>query len=183
MSVKHTATKRLVYCGAALALAFIASYLQLVKMPWGGSVTLCSMLIICLTGYWYGLRTGLITGFAYGILQFLQEPVMLTFFQVCCDYLLGFAALGLAGAFRHSKNGLVKGYLLAILSRGAFHTLGGYLYWMEYIPEDFPGSLIFIYPFIYNYSFILAEGILTLVIIHLPPMAKALNQLKQHATA
>lgn len=183
MSVKQSAAKPLVFCGAALALAFIASYLQIIKMPLGGSVTLCSMLIICLIGYWYGVRVGLVAGFAYGILQFLQEPIVLTFFQVCCDYLLGFAALGLAGAFRNKKNGLVKGYLLAVLVRGAFHTLGGYLYWMEYIPEDFPQKLVFMYPFIYNYSFILAEAVLTLIVINLPPMAKALAQLKQYATA
>lgn len=183
MSVKPSATKTLVYCGAALALAFIASYIQLIKMPWGGSVTLCSMLFICLIGYWYGIRIGLIAGFAYGILQFFQEPIMLTFFQVCCDYLLGFAALGLAGAFRQSKNGLVKGYLLGIVLRGAFHTLGGYLYWMEYVPETFPQPLVFLYPLIYNYSYILAEGVLTLIIIHLPPVAKALAQLKHNATA
>ena len=41
-------TKQLVFCAAAIALAFITSYIKILKMPWGGSVTLCSMLFIVL---------------------------------------------------------------------------------------------------------------------------------------
>ncbi|MDO4267666.1 MAG: energy-coupled thiamine transporter ThiT [Eubacteriales bacterium] len=172
-------TKQLVFCGAAMALAYLTSYIKLVpRMPFGGSVTLFSMLFICLIGYWYGVRTGIMTGLAYGILQFIQEPFVLSLFQVCCDYVFAFAALGLAGLFAKSKNGLVKGYILGILARGLFHTIGGYLYWMDYMPENFPRQLAMFYPIIYNYSYILAEGILTLIVISLPPVKKGLAQIK-----
>lgn len=181
-SGKKMSTKQLVYCGVAMALAFITSYLKLFGMPFGGSVTLFSMLFICLIGYWYGLKVGILTGLAYGILQFLQEPYVLSFFQVCCDYILAFAALGLSGVFHKSKNGLLKGYILGILARGAFHALGGYLYWMDYMPDNFPQSLTAIYPFVYNYSYILAEGALTVILIMLPPVSKALAQVKRAAT-
>ena len=40
----------------------MASYIRVFKMPWGGSVTLCSMLFICLIGYWYGVKTGVMAG-------------------------------------------------------------------------------------------------------------------------
>ena len=139
------------------------------------------MLFICLIGYWYGLKVGILTGLAYGILQFLQEPYVLSIFQVCCDYVLAFAALGLSGLFHKSKNGLVKGYLLGILARGAFHALGGYLYWMDYMPDNFPQSLSAIYPLVYNYSYILAEGVITVIVIMLPPVSKALAQVKRTA--
>ncbi|MBS5066108.1 MAG: energy-coupled thiamine transporter ThiT [Hungatella hathewayi] len=181
-SGKKMSTKQLVYCGVAMALAFITSYLKLFGLPFGGSVTLFSMLFICLIGYWYGLKVGILTGLAYGILQFLQEPFVLSFFQVCCDYILAFAALGLSGIFHKSKNGLLKGYILGILGRGAFHALGGYLYWMDYMPDNFPQSLTAIYPFVYNYSYILAEGVLTVILIMLPPVSKALAQVKRAAT-
>lgn len=179
---KHTlSTKQLVFCGAAMALAFVASYIRLFHMPYGGSVTLFSMLFICLIGYWYGIQTGILTGLAYGIPQFLQEPFVLSLFQVCCDYVLAFAGLGLAGAFANSKNGLAKGYLLGILARGFFHALGGYLYWMDYMPENFPQSIAQLYPIVYNYSYILAEGVLTLIVISLPPVKKGLEQIKKMA--
>ena len=181
-SGKKMSTKQLVYCGVAMALAFITSYLKLFGLPFGGSVTLFSMLFICLIGYWYGLKVGILTGLAYGILQFLQERFVLSFFQVCCDYILAFAALGLSGVFHKSKNGLLKGYILGILARGAFHALGGYLYWMDYMPDNFPQSLTAIYPFVYNYSYILAEGVLTVILIMLPPVSKALAQVKRAAT-
>ncbi len=174
-------TKQMVFCAMAMALSFLTSYIKLFSAPWGGSITLCSMLFICLIGNWYGVRVGILTGLAYGILQFLQEPFVLSFFQVCCDYVLAFAALGLAGLFCKSKNGLVKGYLAGILARGAFHALGGYLYWMEYMPENFPQALRPVYPIVYNYSYILAEGIITLLIISLPPVAKALAEVRRKA--
>ena len=65
-------TKQLVFCAMAMALSFLTSYIKLFSAPWGGSITLCSMLFICLIGYWYGTRVGILTGLAYGILQFLQ---------------------------------------------------------------------------------------------------------------
>ena len=161
-STRKMTTQQLVTCAVALALAYVTSYIKIFKLPFGGSVTLFSMLFIVLIGYWYGAKIGILTGLVYGIFQFLQEPYVLSLFQVCCDYILAFGAMGIAGFFSKSKkHGLVKAYLAAILARGAFHALGGYLYWMDYMPSDFPKSLTALYPIIYNYSFILAEGILT----------------------
>lgn len=176
-------TKQLVTCAVALALAYVTAYIRLFKLPFGGSVTLCSMLFIALIGYWYGVRIGILTGLAYGIFQFLQEPYVLSFFQVCCDYILAFGFMGLSGLFKNSKKyGLQKAYLTAILARGAFHALGGYLYWMDYMPENFPKSLAAFYPIIYNYSYILLEGALTLVIISIPSVTKALNRIRNNVT-
>ena len=174
-------TKQLVFCAMAMALAFITSYIKLWEMPWGGSITLCSMLFIVLVGNWYGVGTGILVGLAYGVLQFIQEPYVLSFFQVCCDYILAFAALGVAGFFAKSKNGLLKGYIAAGLARGVFHVIGGYLYWMDYMPDNFPQSLKSIYPIAYNYSYILPEMIITIVVILIPAVAKGSNRVRQTA--
>ena len=178
---KKMSTKQLVFCGIVMALAFVTSYIKIFEMPWGGSVTLCSMLFIVLIGNWYGVKTGFAVGLAYSILQFIQEPFVLSFFQVCCDYFLAFAALGAAGFFAKSSQGPIKGYIAAVLARGAFHALGGYLYWMDYMPESFPQSLKSIYPIAYNYSFLLAEGVITIMILSIPAVSKALNQVKRMA--
>ena len=97
-------TKQLVFCAAAMALAFVTSYVKIFQMPWGGSVTLCSMLFIVLVANWYGVGTGVLVGLAYGILQFIQEPYVLSFFQVCCDYILAFAALGVWQDFLQKRS-------------------------------------------------------------------------------
>lgn len=177
----HWRAKKLVFSAVCLALAFILSYLQPYKLPWGGSVTLFSMLFICLIGNWYGLRTGLVVAFTYSILQFLQGggTYILTPLQVCCDYFFAFTALGFSGVFSGKKNGLIKGYLLGILLRGAFHSLGGYLYWMDYMPDTFPKSLSTIYPIVYNYSYILIEGIVTILILCIPAVKSTFNRIKQ----
>lgn len=178
---KKMTTKQLVFCAMAMALAFITSYIKIFGMPWGGSVTLCSMLFIVLVANWYGVQTGIFVGLAYGILQFIQEPYVLSFFQVCCDYILAFAALGVAGFFAKSSHGLVKGYIVAVLARGAFHALGGYLYWMDYMPENFPQALKGLYPIVYNYSYLLAEAVITVIIISIPAVEKGLNNVKKSA--
>jgi len=138
------------------------------------------MLFICLIGYWYGNKIGLITGFAYGILQFIQEPYFLNVFQMCCDYLFAFVALGLAGTFAGKKHGLIKGYLLAVFVRGVFHSIGGYLFWMSYMPDNFPKSISAIYPIVYNYSFLGVEAMLTIVVLSIPSVQKALENIKRN---
>ena len=169
-------TKQLVYSAVAIALAVVCSMIKFANLPMGGSVTLFSMLFIALIGYWYGPEVGLMSGFAYGFLEFAQDggSYILSPMQACMDYIFAFAALGLSGFFYQKKNGLIKGYILAILVRGLFHTIGGYLYWMDYMPDNFPKSLAAIYPIVYNYSYILAEAVITLIVISLPPVKKAL---------
>ena len=176
-------TKQLIFCAASMALAFVTLYIKIFEMPWGGSVTLCSMLFIVMAANWYGVKTGVLVGLAYGILQFIQEPYVLSFFQVCCDYVLAFAALGVAGFFARSPKGLIKGYAAAVLARGAFHALGGYLYWMSYMPDTFPQSLKGVYPIVYNYSFLLVEALITAAVISVPAVASALNQVKRTAVS
>lgn len=180
---RRMSAKQLTFCAASIALAFATSYIKIFKMPWGGSVTLCSMLFIVLAANWYGVKVGILVGLAYGLLQFIQEPYVLSIFQVCCDYVLAFAALGVAGFFSRSRRGLIKGYAAAVLARGAFHALGGYLYWMSYMPDNFPQSLKSIYPIVYNYSFLLLEAVLTAAVISVPAVASALNQVKRTAVS
>ena len=181
---KLFSTKQLVFSAVMLALGFATSYVQLIKMPWGGSVTLFSMLFVTLIGYWYGPKIGLTCAFAYGIMQFLQGggTYILSPMQACLDYFFAFAALGVSGFFYKKKNGLVIGYIVAILARGLFHTIGGYIYWMDYMPESFPSSLAAIYPICYNYAYILLEGVVTVIILMLPPVKKAMNYAKRVAT-
>lgn len=179
---KKMSTRQLVFCAMAMALAFVTSYIKIFTLPWGGSITLCSMLFIVLVANWYGVQTGILVGLAYGILQFVQEPYVLSFFQVCCDYILAFAALGVAGFFAKSSHGLVKGYIAAVIARGAFHALGGYLYWRDYMPSNFPKALTSVYPIVYNYSYLIAEAVITLIIISIPAVAKGLARIKQTAT-
>ena len=174
--------KVITFTAVCIALGFALSYVKLFHFPWGGSITLCSMLMIALIGYFFGPVTGLIGAFLYGILQFFQGGAyVLSPLQVCLDYFVAFTALGVTGFFKDKKNGLLIGYILGIIIRGALHAIGGYLYWMDYMPEEFPASLAVIYPIVYNYAYILGEGIITVILISLPPVKNALARVKAMA--
>ena len=169
----------LAFVGISIALAFATSYIKF-ELPMGGSITLFSMFFICYIGYLYGIKVGFITAFAYSLLAFMQSggTYFLTPFQVCCDYFFAFTALGVSAFWSKKKNGLLIGYIVACLIRGLFHTIGGYMYWMEYMPEWFPQALKALYSPIYNYSYILAEMVITIIVISLPPVKKALTHIE-----
>ena len=171
--------RTLAFVGISIALAFVTSYIKF-ELPMGGSVTLFSMFFICYIGYLYGIKVGFITAFAYSLLAFMQTGAtyFLTPFQVCCDYFFAFTALGIAAFWHKKKNGLLWGYIVACIARGLFHTIGGYMYWMDYMPEWFPKALTAVYSPIYNYSYILAEMIITIIVISLPPVKKALGYIE-----
>jgi len=173
-------TRQLVFSAVALAIAFPLSYVKIFHLPWGGSVTLCSMFFVTLIGSWYGAGTGFAAAFAYSLLQFIQggSSWMLSPMQVGMDYLFAFTALGASGFLKGKKNGVLIGYLIAIFLRGLFHTIGGYLYWMDYMPDTFPKAFAFAYPVVYNYSYILLEGLLTVILLMLPPVRKALQRVE-----
>ena len=181
---KKISPKQLAICGILLALSFVLSSVPFLKlhMPYGGSVTLFTMFMICFAGYLYGARVGLLVAFAYSLLQFWDgASYMLSPFQVCCDYIFAFTALGIAGIFMGKKHGLTIGFIVGCILRGLFHTIGGYLYWMDYMPENFPASLAMLYPVIYNYSYILAEMVLTLIVLQIPPIKKMIARLESMA--
>ena len=95
MSARHLA-----FCAVSVALAMVTSMIKLYSFPFGGSVTLFSMLFICLPGYFFGVGTGVLTAAAYGILQLIIEPYIYFPIQVIVDYVLAFGALGCLMAAR-----------------------------------------------------------------------------------
>ena len=100
-------------CALMLALSVVLSYIKFFSLPFDGSITLFSMLPICLISIKYGISWGLGTAFCYSWFQILQggvfgwglTPTMLIA-SLFLDYLLAFTVLGLAGIFR--KKGLTS---------------------------------------------------------------------------
>lgn len=175
---KQITTRQLIFSAMAMALAMVTSMIKLFDAPMGGSVTLCSMLFITLIGYWYGPRVGILTGVAYGILQLVIDPYILSLPQMFVDYPLAFGALGMSGFFSNSKDGLQKGYLLGIFGRWVFAFLSGYIFFAYYAWDGWNPAA---YSAVYNLSYIAIEGAITLVLISLPPVKNALLAVKKQA--
>ncbi|MCM1267174.1 MAG: energy-coupled thiamine transporter ThiT [Bacteroidales bacterium] len=170
--------KQLAFCAMSIALGTVLSEIKIIDFPWGGSATLLSMFVICLPGYFFGLGAGLMTSIAYGVLQLLIDPYVLYPMQLVLDYLLAFGALGLSGLFANAKKGLLKGYLAGILGRYVFVSLSGWIFFAEYAWE---GWLPLPYSLVYNGIYIFAEGAITLIILALPPVQKAVGAVKKMA--
>lgn len=170
--------KQLTFSALCLALAFVMSNIKLFKLPMGGSVTLFSMFFVCFIGYLYGARVSLSAAFAYGLLQMVIDPYIISVPQLLCDYILAFGALGLAGFFHNKKHGLGLGYLVGILGRFFFSTLSGVIFFADYAPE---GMSPLAYSAAYNGSYIAAEGALTTIVLLIPAVHIALSRIKIEA--
>ncbi len=143
---RNEKTKRLTLSAVLIALGTVLSLLIVFKWPWGGSITVCSMLPLAVIGYTYGVKWGLLSGFVYGVLQALLGASMSQAFAgmnagsavaiLCLDYLLAFSVIGLSGMFKGKiKNhavALVIGTVIAVLARYLVHTVSGYIFYASY---------------------------------------------------
>ena len=169
--------RKLVFCAMAIGLATVLSCIKIFSFPWGGSITLLSMFMAVLPGYFFGIGPGIMACLAYGALQLLIDPYVISPVQLVVDYFLAFGALGLSGLFKDAKNGLLKGYMTAVLGRYAFAVISGWIFFAEYAWE---GWGIF-YSLTYNGIYIFAEMALTIIVISLPPVKSAINRVKAEA--
>ena len=112
----------------AISLSFVLSCICLYKMPDGGSVTAASMLPLLLFSAMNGVGPGFLAGLLYGVLQALQGGIAgLSFGMLLLDFLLPFAAVGLAGLAKELPEswGLYPSIIAAALARILFHTMSG----------------------------------------------------------
>ena len=168
--------KNLAFCGLLIALATVTSFIKIFSFPFGGSVTLLSMLFIVLAGYFYGPKLGILTAVVYGLTQLVIDPQIYYPMQVVMDYVLAFGALGLGSFMWKKKHGLITGYLIGVTGRFLFSSLSGYIFFAEYAWEGWSPIL---YTLAYNGAYIYAETAITMVLLFLPPVKKAITKVKQ----
>ncbi|MBR6294254.1 MAG: energy-coupled thiamine transporter ThiT [Lachnospiraceae bacterium] len=170
-------TRILVEGAVMLALATALSYIRIYKLPWGGSITLFSMLPIVLFSIRRGLKAGLAVSFLFSLIQFFQgigdglfgwglTPFML----IACillDYIIAFTVLGLGGLFRKKKTaGWIGGIVIAIALRFVMHFLSGVVIWESFgeLWEGFSTDSTVLYSLLYNGSYMLPELVITTVV-------------------
>ena len=183
-SSKKWTAKMVAYGALAIALSFVLSCIRLYRMPTGGSVTPGSMLPLMLFSVSFGVGPGLLAGLAYGALQYLQGGWWLNVWQFLLDYLLAFAALGLAGiAHNKSDKWLYLSIPIAALGRAVCAILAG-LMWVADTPvsELVIGSTQFnsplLYSIVYNGAYLIPDTIICLVLAFLiaKPLVKIMKQ-------
>ena len=160
-------TKRLTESAMLIALAVVLELvgrMVIPPMPFGGQLTLVSMLPVVLISYRHGVRWGLTAGFGYGLVQmalgaqtvtaafqpgYFGDGVLIVNALIMClfDYVLAYTLLGLGGCFRGMirRRGvaLMCGSLVALGGRYLAHVVSGYVLfsgWAEWFftQEGFP---------------------------------------------
>lgn len=169
--------RRLCEGAIMVAIAQILSYIKLWEMPWGGSIVLAMVPIILFSVRW-GLGSGLLAGFVFGVLQFMFDGGFAISWQsIIGDYLLAFTVLGLAGLMKGKKLGVFWGTLIGGVARFLVHYVVGATIWAAYMPDTFFGMTMtspWIYSLLYNIAYMGPNIIITLVIFGLlyVPMKK-----------
>lgn len=170
--------KALTYSAIAIAISFVLSQFKIITMPQGGTLTPFSMLFIISIGYFFGVRTGILAGVVYGLLQLAFGGWVMHPIQLLLDYPLAFGALGLSGLFMKQKYGLAYGVIVGCAARFFFHFLSGVIFFGSYAPE---GWNTLVYSAWYNFSYVGVEGILTAAIVAIAPVSSAFKRVKQMA--
>ena len=142
----------------------LCSKMFIPELPFGGQVTLVSMLPVVLISYRHGVKWGLVSGAAYAMIEmaigaktvtaafqpgYFGDGVMLLNALIMCvlDYLVAFTVLGLGGIFRdrieNRGKALCCGAIVALGCRYLAHILSGYILfagWAEWFftQEGFP---------------------------------------------
>lgn len=161
-----------------LALAFVLSYIKLFDLPQGGAVTAASLLPIVAFAYSYGLAPGLVVGVAYGLLQMIQDPWIVTPVQAILDYPLAFACIALAAVARKLPDswGWLVGMALAAVGRFVCHTFTGVVFFAEY--AEGTGLSPFVYSVSYN-SFVFVDMAICAVVMAFPQVRRALKRMTE----
>ena len=162
-------SKSIVMAGICVSLSFALSFIKLFKLPFGGSVTLVSMLPIMVFAYVYGIKKGLIVGLVYGLLQALQDPFIVHGAQFLLDYPIAFAMTGFAGILSKWKRidnlPQIKFAISAFIGGGlryVAHVLSGVFAFGAYA-LDAGAENIWTYSIIYN-TYVLIDVILVTVV-------------------
>ncbi len=171
--MQHKKIIALTECAVMIAAATVLSLVKIWNMPLGGSVTLLSMLPICLVAIKHGSAWGLASSFVYSIIQLIFGITMdgllgwgltPTSLIACIfvDYIFAFTVLGLAGLLRgHGRVGMCAGIAIAIALRFVCHLISGTLIFASWTPESF-GTNYLLYSVCYNGAYMLPEMVFTM---------------------
>ena len=185
-------TKILAEGAVMVALATVLSFLKVVQFPWGGSITVLSMLPIAVFALRYGVKKGLAVSFVYSLIQLGQgilidgllgwglTPVSL----IACiflDYIGAFSLLCFAGVFGNKKMaGIIGGVILAMVLRFALHYFSGVAIFHSFgeLWDGFSTDNTWLYSLLYNGAYMLPETVFTtvgaLLLFKTPQMRKLL---------
>jgi len=158
--MSKTDSRLLAEIAISISLASVLSQIRIFTMPYGGSVTLGSMIPILLIALRRDLKVGLTTGAIYGLIQILLDGMIYHPVSMFLDFPLAFGVIGFVALFKKRPMvGTVVVFFLRFLS----HFTSGVVFWWMYAPE---GMSPIVYSAIYNGGYIFAEMVISLIFVY-----------------
>ena len=176
--MRNKTTRMLAESAVLIAVATILSMLK-IDLPFGGGVTIASMLPIILLSHRWGWKNGLLSAFVYSGVQLMlgldnvgyATSFVMAVGVVMLDYIIAYTALGFSGCFDAVFGKTLKSVVVGIAAtftvRFVCHVISGAWIWGEWMPESFmnmPMTSKWVYSFLYNGWYMLAELVVTEVI-------------------
>ena len=165
--------QRLTECSMMIAFSFVLSIFKLAELPYGGSVTMASMLPMVIIAHRHGIRWGISTAIINSLIQLLLGLKYFAYFSnwqslvalALFDYIIAYAVFGLSGIFKKAvkKQNLsfMLGILLSCSLRYFCHVISGATVWAGL---SIPTNAALIYSFGYNATYIIPDTLVLLVV-------------------
>ncbi|MBE6782130.1 MAG: proton-coupled thiamine transporter YuaJ [Ruminococcaceae bacterium] len=184
--MSRTYLRKLTVSAILIALATGLSFIKLWQNPWGGSVTLLSMLPIVLIPILFGTRWGLFAAFVNSLVQFGVGFIKMMSWgmdarmwigAVVFDFVVAYTVLGLAAIFaKKGTLGLSLGIIISLTLRFISHFISGYIFFDSWMPETFTNPAV--YSLVYNGTYMLPELILTLTAVLILYKTSTISRIK-----
>lgn len=174
--MKNKSSKQIVAmieCSMMIALSTVFSLLKIVDMPYGGSVTIASMLPIVIAAYRHGFLWGLGTALTNSVIQLLLGVNNLSYFStwqsilaiILLDYIVAFGVFAISGLFRRVEKrqnfAFLYGILLSSVLRYICHVISGATVW---VGLSIPDNAALLYSLSYNATYMIPETIVLVAI-------------------
>ena len=152
-------------CAIMIALAAVLSFVKILELPYGGSVTAFSIVPIVIISYRHGVKWGLLSGFVFSIIQLIQGASTLSYATsfwaavtiILFDYVIAFTVIGLAGFLRNPSAAAVTGTVGVCALRYICHVISGCTVWAG---VSIPSTDGLLYSLSYNATYMIPETII-----------------------
>lgn len=172
---KRWDAKKLAFAGICVSMSFTLAVIKFSPVQYGGSITLASFVPILIFAYVYGAADGLLIGLIHGLLNFIEDPYILTPATFVFDYLLAFMSVGAMGFFgklKRKEKGcmpVVLGCVAVFSLRFISHLVSGMIFFaQDAVWVSFPDWAVgnaFIYSFIYQCVYVPADALIATAVL------------------
>ena len=180
-------------------LFVLLSAIKVVVLPEGGSVTYLSLLFLWLVTYFFGFKYGLVCSLLFGCAKLgvnylTHEHIEWSLMAIILEYPLGCGIFSLGGLLKEpgAKQGsslvrgakaepfkLKMGYVIGLLGQFVLYVISAVCFY----PPDREGVLNnLLFCMLYDGSYLAIEGIITVLVLCIPPVYESIYYLKYVVT-